>query len=312
MLDGTKGRMKINIITNWRDQKGLWRGGCLLRDNLLTWGHDVSEVQFDSRFPLRYQMSDLNIFLETLRSDLFPHARKNWWVPSPEWAELSDLNFIPSLDLVICMAYEAKSLLASYTNNLTFVGWESVDRYDHSIKRSLQALHIAGGSILKGTPEVLEAWERYQLDLRLIVVGDEQVVKPRKIKNVEYLLHRLEDTELKRLQNESKIHLCPSNTESWGHTAHEGLSVDALVITSWPLRGAYTVASRLYSKRCLASLRRVDPLELSKLVLSYPHLRLQIQDQEKSPRNAFLYERKRFRDCMKRLINEAFRVRMLA
>jgi hypothetical protein len=35
--------------------------------------------------------------------------------------------------------------------------------------------------------------------------------------NIDYRSDYLDDVELRRLQNESLFHLCPSETEGWGH-----------------------------------------------------------------------------------------------
>jgi len=54
--------VKINLITNWIDQKGLWRDGCILERLLVAWGHQSVRVQYTDR--QRPHPADLNIFLE--------------------------------------------------------------------------------------------------------------------------------------------------------------------------------------------------------------------------------------------------------
>jgi hypothetical protein len=259
-----EGAVRINLITNWSDQKGLWRDGCLLEALLCSWGHQPVRQQYTDRQPPH--PAGLNIFFETLRPNLFPLAPVNWWVPNPEWARPEDLAAMSRVDRVLCKTREAEVLFTPLTDNAVYLGFESEDRYDPSVFREARVLHIAGGSILKGTQLVLDAWERYRLPYPLTVVGDEQIVIPRQIPNVTYRLGWSPDEELKALQNSHVVHLCPSETEGWGHTLWEGMSCDALVLTTLQVEGSWQIQSSVSGHRCLAPLQCIEPEAVASLL----------------------------------------------
>lgn len=288
--------MKINIVTNWRDRKGLWREGCLLEALFLQWGHSPARVHYTA--PSEAKLADLNVFLETVRLELFPLAPRNWYVPHLEWVTEADLAHLPCFDRILCKTREAERTMASFTGRAVYTGWESEDRYDPSVPREPKVLHVAGGSILKGTQSVLDAWEQYRLPYPLTVVGEEQVVKPRSISNVTYR-GWVDDTELKRLQNSHRVHLQPSETEGWGHTIYEGLSVNATMITtdlvSEGMGGEVLAVGTLHhGTRCLASLLAVGLEELANSV----HYAMDGRPEEHAEnlsRDFFLTNREQFR-----------------
>lgn len=285
--------LSVNLITNFADRKGLWRDGCIIERLLTGWGHTVSRVQFTQREPA--PDADLNIFLETLRPNFFPLAGRHWWIPNPEWATPDDLAQLPRLDRVLCKTREAEAIFTPLTAKAIYVGFESEDRYDPAVPRETKVLHIAGNSILKGTQTVLEAWDHYTLPYPLTVVGDEQIVKPRHIPNVTYRLGRLEDEELRRLQNAHLIHLCPSETEGWGHTLWEGMSCDAIVLTTLPdIPGTILLPSAPYARRCVAELRRTTASAIADVAIAHQDARAH-----------FLTNRQAFRERFYALLSHA-------
>jgi hypothetical protein len=295
--------LRINLVTNWRDGKGLWRDGCLLESLLLTWGHQPRRVHFTA--PAEAEPADLNVFIETIRSDRFPLAPRNWLIPNPEWFTNAELPHLPRFDRVLCKTREAERLFVPLTDKAVYTGFESEDRYDPDVPREAKVLHVAGGSILKGTQAVLDAWEQFAPPYPLTVVGDEQVVKPRQIPNVTYRLGRLPDDELKTLQNSHRVHLQPSEAEGWGHTIYEGLGCNALLLaTDCDSSCGWFVPGEPHGSRGLATLRRVSPHVLCVLVntvMTNGYAPWPIREGG-AAREDFLRRRAQFRERLKELL----------
>lgn len=171
---------------------------------------------------------DLNVFLELVNPQFFGDARKNVMVPNPEWYIREWMPHVRRFDEIWAKTKAGETAFAPYHRSVLNIGWTSLDMYDGSVERKRQMLHVAGKSSAKGTRQVLEAFERMRSDIPLVVVGDIDVpVLPR-------LSHyrRVNDDVLKRLMNESAVHLCPSSYEGFGHYINEARSVGAFIITT--------------------------------------------------------------------------------
>jgi len=260
--------MIVNLITNWTAKKGLMRDATLVAALLHAWGHATRAIQFTE--VKQRADADLNVFLETVVPPCFAWAPRNWWIPNPEWASPESLTHLPAFELVWCKTREAHRLFGPLSEAARYVGFESEDRYDPTIERTHEVLHVAGNNILKGTESVVEAWAQNHGTLPpLTIVGD--VLAPRAISGVTFL-RDLPDEELRRLQNRCWIHLCPSEAEGWGHTIHEGLSVGArVIVTDAPpmseSRGAEPcLPARPFARRYLATLYQVRPGHIAEAV----------------------------------------------
>ena len=78
---------------------------------------------------------------------------------------------------------------------------------------------------------MLSAWSQHPEWPRLIVVSQLPMAAPAH-PNVEQLATRIADAQLRRLQNECAIHVCPSEVEGFGHTLMEGMSCGAVILTT--------------------------------------------------------------------------------
>ena len=216
--------MKIVIVTNIDNGKGLEKDYRLLRDLLSSWGHEVAGVHFKRGRP---EPADLAIFLEVYEPRLAEGARRRWLIPNAEWWHPEDNGALGDFELVLCKTRDALSCFAPLSPRARYLGFLSEDRRDPAVPRARRFLHVPGGSIAKGTESVLAAWERHRIPYPLTIVSS--LPWTRRPRHTE-LVGRIDEGRLRRLQNGSWFHLCPSRYEGWGHVIHEGLGVGAAVV----------------------------------------------------------------------------------
>lgn len=219
--------MRILISTNLREGKGLARDYEVLRERLVAWGHTVFGWQFDSsKLPPK---ADLVMCLEVVPQKALEAAPRRWLIPNPEWWDPERDSLLSEFELVACKTRDALRLFSSRTRRAVYLGFTTSDRYDASVPREWRVLHNPGGSIMRGTEAVLEAWRSDDLDIPLTVVAS---IPIRNCPKGVQVLGRLEDSDHRRLQNACPIHLCPSAYEGFGHALHEAASVGAIIVTT--------------------------------------------------------------------------------
>jgi len=289
-------RLTVNLITNWAGEKGLTRDGCLLEALLTKWGHAPRRVQYTR--PREAMPADLNVFLETIVPPCFDAAPRQWLVPNPEWFSHDLRALLPRFDRVLCKTSHATAQFDVLTPATRYLGFESEDRYDPSVTRTESVLHVAGGSILRGTTAIVEAWERFALPYPLTVIGT--AVAVRGCPNVTFR-DRVSEAEMRSLQNAARVHLYPSETEGWGHAVHEGLGIGALVVTTGapPMEefgAALPLPAQANGTRCLSTLYRVEPAAIAQAVHQAMRLsQVEVRDVWWGTRARWLRERQAFR-----------------
>ncbi len=207
------------------------------------------------------EQADLNIFLEELVPSQFSLAKRNVWIPNQEWMPLRWKPYLPSLkeldvgsikrvprvrgagaaDKPLASALDgiwvktryAEQLFNPYSPLVTYVGFSSFDRYDPSVDKEPHTfLHLAGQSLQKGTPALLEAWRRHPEWPTLVMIQNPKRARVVKIPNVDYRPIRIDDEELRLLQNRSEFHLYPSEAEGFGHVLCESMGLGGIVLST--------------------------------------------------------------------------------
>lgn len=175
---------------------------------------------------------DLVLMEEHIAPAFLDDARLRVVLPHPEWFLPRDMQALDRIDLVLAKTHEAQRIFAAQGCRATCIGFISEDRLDESVPRERAFFHLAGSSRNKATEPLLALWRRHPEWPHLTVLQHLREAKPgTPAANIDHRIGYLDEAELKRLQNVHTFHLCPSETEGFGHYIVEAMSVGAVVIT---------------------------------------------------------------------------------
>ena len=239
--------MPLTRILSRASVHGLSRDLGLVAGLLAQAGHAIEPVAFSNEKGLRLlrisgmQMArcwkgraDLQISLEHLYPPTLPLARRNLWIPNPEWFKPRWRDELSGIAGTLCKTRHAETIFAGFDCRPRYVGFTSQDRLDRAVPRQRKFLHLAGKSPVKGTEAVLAAWRRHPEWPPLVVVQTSRHARPtaKPAANIDHRIGRMDDAELRQLQNECRFHLSPSEAEGFGHCLVEGMSVGAVILTT--------------------------------------------------------------------------------
>ena len=198
---------------------------------------------------------DLNLFLEDIKPVWLPCARRNALLPNQEWVRPKHRPCLSSLDAVLCKTLHGRVIFQKPGCLTEYVSFTCLDRFDPAVPRRLDGvLHLAGDSPMKGTRAVTDLWRAHPEWPRLTVVQSLPGVPKLALPNVDHITARLDDGELRRLQNAHAIHLCPSEAEGFGFSIAEALSAGAVtVVTDAPPMNELAAPGRALMVACSAS-----------------------------------------------------------
>jgi len=175
---------------------------------------------------------DINLMLERVRPEYLAAARRNVLMPHPEWFDERDRAWLPRLDRAFVLTHHAAPIFEALGLRADYTGFTSEDRLDAAVPRERKFFHLAGRSSNKGTDTLLATWRRHPEWPRLTVLQSPRVARAvLKAPNIEHRIDYISDAELKRSQNAHRFHLCPSETEGFGHYLVEAMGVGAVVVT---------------------------------------------------------------------------------
>jgi len=200
------------------------------------------------------QRWDVNLMLERVRPEYRATARRNVLLPHPEWFDGRDRRWLPRLDRAFVLTRHAVPIFESLGLETEYTGFTSEDRRAPAVPRERAFFHLAGRSANKGTDTLLATWRKHPEWPRLTVLQSPRVARGVvAAPNIDHRVDYIPDDGLKRIQNAHRFHLCPSETEGFGHYLVEAMGVGAVVVTLdappmnemvTPERGALIAPSR--------------------------------------------------------------------
>ena len=198
----------------------------------ITFSHCRSRKFFQKWFSKKNEY-DVNIFLERVFPVWFGAARVNILIPNQERFPKRHISRLKKIDQVFCKSQHAHSIFSKLNIASKYIGFTSKEVHlDNSQRDYNQFLHLAGSSTLKGTDTILNLWEKHPEWPILTILQHKNNAPVSVPENVRLITERLSEEELRKLTNEIGIHLCPSLSEGWGHYIVEGMSCEAVVVTT--------------------------------------------------------------------------------
>ena len=201
-----------------------WRG-LPRRGRTAEW---MTRVQLFARRPA----FDVNVMLERIRPEFLPAARHNVLIPNPEYFRTQDRAALSTMDMVWTKTRHAERLFAPLGVPTHHIGFISPDRFVANVPREHSFFHGPGRSNNKGTRALLALWAKHPEWPTLTLVWRRKRIDVSSLPpNVTLIREHLDDEAYRRLQNTHRFHLCPSETEGYGHYLVEAMSCLGVVVT---------------------------------------------------------------------------------
>jgi hypothetical protein len=224
---------------------------------------------------LRRRIANHLLFIERVFPIWYSAAAERWLVPNQERFPHRHIHRLAHVGCVLAKTRHAQQIFSSLGAETVLLGFTSEDCLEPCLEKDWNGfLHMAGGSTVKGTEELVDLWRRHPQWPELVLVQSREHAPRDLPSNIRLLPDYLPREKLRELQNRCGIHLCPSRSEGWGHYIVEAMSVGAVVLTTDapPMNEHITPDCGILVPYCRSEPRHlgtnffVDPVELERAI----------------------------------------------
>ncbi|MFT7005544.1 MAG: hypothetical protein ACJAXJ_000042 [Colwellia sp.] len=180
-----------------------------------------------------FQQKQITFHLEEIYTEISPFSNQNILIPNQEWLRTGTQKAIKPETHIWCKTHYAVKQLKHLNDNVEYLGFCSRNLLDESITPNFNAfIHIAGKSEQKGTIAILNVWQKHPEWPLLKVISRREEHLEYQAENIEFITEFLTECQLKSLINQCGVHLCPSESEGFGHNIVEAMSANSIVVTT--------------------------------------------------------------------------------
>lgn len=177
--------------------------------------------------------TNVMVFFENLTRGWMRTSDRAILIPNQEWIRPLTNELVRRCHGIWCKTRYAERLFLERGLPAQFIGFSSRDMYLPGEPKDYSAcIHLSGRSALKGTDTLLKVWQRHPEWPTLTVITRHSHWERYSTPNIKIVTEYLNINRLKTLMNRAGIHVCPSETEGFGHYINEALSTQAVVITT--------------------------------------------------------------------------------
>lgn len=219
--------MRINLISH-DNGVGLSQDMRLLKRFLKARDYSVRCFEWEEES----SRADVNIYLELFHKRHLKTASKHIGIFNMEWFAAKWERYLPQFSQLWAKSSEAHQFFTDRRLPSTLTGFISRNLCDDRVQRCGDCLHVRGRSSQKGTSAVLTAWRKHGKKLPHLTIVGHTIEDIDNIPNVTLIKGPIPDDQLSQLMNRHRFHICPSETEGWGHYISEALSCGGIVVTT--------------------------------------------------------------------------------
>ncbi|KAI8812900.1 hypothetical protein BJ742DRAFT_866235 [Cladochytrium replicatum] len=171
---------------------------------------------------------------------------RNLWMPNVEQVPIDQADLFPLTDAFIAKTRHAQRVITEYLEKFNisvpvrYMSHSSPDGLigaEHVKRDFNKFFHGFGHSGLKGTSELAICWNKHPEWPTLTFVGDsvDELLQyfNDNVPPANVILHkRLGIEEMRIVQREHAVHLCPSVREGYGHYINDARAMGALILTT--------------------------------------------------------------------------------
>lgn len=193
--------------------------------------------------------ADVNFFLEVINPSLFAYARKNIWIPNPEWTHKSWEPYLNMVDEIWVKTAEARHIFNEAVNHqkpVRFIGWTSIDKAwtPEQRKNYSKAILPIGKNIFRQPKSVFQAYMKLKetnptvyakLPVLHIVYSpqDMTITCPEEIaEKVILKAEVMKENDYNELMLECGLCICLSVAEGFCHAVNEAMSAGCNLLLS--------------------------------------------------------------------------------
>lgn len=228
--------MRVNLISTHRNQTGLAHDVDILQGIWSTINKDIKFRRVLNAQP-ECPEAEINVFFEVLNPSLFTYARKNIYIPNPEWTYQTWKSYLSSIDEIWVKTYEAQQIFNKLHSNVRYIGWTSIAKGVSSKKNFHKAVYLAGKNIYRHPQIIVDAYKTHPRlidlpELHLMYDGTRIKVEiPEELRNkIKEYPSTLKEAQYNEIIHDCGLAICISGAEGFGHAVNEAASTGAILL----------------------------------------------------------------------------------
>lgn len=227
--------MRINLISTHRNQTGLAHDVDILQG---VWASIDKDIKFRRVLNAQPECpeAEINVFFEVLNPSLFVYARKNIYIPNPEWTYQTWTSYMSSIDEIWVKTHEAEKIFKELHPNVRYIGWTSIAK-GTARKNFHKAVYLAGKNIYRHPQIIVDAYATHPRiadlpELHIVYDGTRMKVNiPDEVRNkIKEYPSTLKENQYNEIIQECGLAICISGAEGFGHAVNEAASTGSLLL----------------------------------------------------------------------------------